>query len=85
MDPSFDPCGCDLTVNYCDKNCCCDADCTSDDIKALNLVCPKKYRSIFEKAVDKWTCKDVYNNPKFDQPDYFPILCIQVWQYFRSC
>jgi len=84
LDPSFDPCTCDLTVDYCDQNCCCDSDCTSDDLNALNLVCPQKYRSIFEKTIDKWTCKDKYNNPKFAEPDYFPILCIQVNFRFSS-
>ena len=83
MDPSYDPCTCDLTVDFCDQNCCCDPDCTPADLIALNLVCPIKYRSLFEETIDKWTCKDMYNNPKFEEPDYFPILCIQVESILR--
>ena len=78
LDPSYDPCTCDLTVDSCDPKCCCDPDCTTADIAAENVVCLTKVRPVFEKTVDQWTCKDIYNKPKLDQPDWFPILCIQV-------
>lgn len=29
-------CGCDLTANGCDRNCCCDPDCTDDDKKLFS-------------------------------------------------
>ena len=37
------PCGCDLTSELCDLNCCCDGDCTPSD------------RAVFSKCIDHFT------------------------------
>lgn len=44
---------------------------------AFQFVCPVRYRSVFEKAIDRWTCYDIYKQPKLNDYDWFPILCIQ--------
>lgn len=31
-----DICSCDLTSNYCDINCCCDSDCSEEDVKVFS-------------------------------------------------
>lgn len=78
LNPSYDPCTCDLTVGLCDFKCCCDKDCTASDKTAFNFDCPIRHRLVFEKSIDRWSCYDMYNNPKLIEDDWFPILCIQV-------
>lgn len=78
LNPAYDPCTCDLTVGLCDSGCCCDPDCSEADKLTFNFVCPIRYRTVFEKSVDRWTCYNIYNQPKLVEEDWFPILCIQV-------
>lgn len=78
LDPNYSPCTCDLTVNACDLNCCCDPNCSNDDKLAANLNCRNRVRTVFEKTIDKWTCTDIYNDPKIIENDWFPIICIHV-------
>ncbi|CAF0843994.1 unnamed protein product [Brachionus calyciflorus] len=77
MDPKYNPCTCDVTVNSCDFNCCCDKTCTESDRNATKQVCPTQVRNVFEKTIDKWTCNDIYNNQRQIENDWFPIICIQ--------
>ncbi|KAL5007458.1 hypothetical protein ScPMuIL_016264 [Solemya velum] len=44
------PCPCDLTGLGCDINCCCDEDCSADDIAAFNCL-PSSFSN-----VDEWSC-----------------------------
>ena len=84
LDPGYEPCNCDLTLNKCDTNCCCDPSCSDYDFKAFNKVCKKQVRSVFDKKVDWWTCNDVYGDPKSNrEPDWFPIICINVTKIIK--
>ena len=78
LDPNYDPCNCDLTVNKCDLDCCCDPDCTKDDFNTFKILCKSKTRNILENTIESWTCKDIYNEPKKNEPDWFPIICLNV-------
>lgn len=55
----FDNCRCDITVNSCDLNCCCDSDCSDDVIKRWSkteFTC--KYEGITENVLDASECYD---------------------------
>lgn len=77
FDPSYNPCNCNLTLNLCDLNCCCDSDCTSADINAFSVTCPIT-RSVVSEEIDEYYCNDIYNQPKLNESSWFPILCIHV-------
>jgi hypothetical protein len=76
LDPSYDPCECDLYKGDCDINCCCDLDCTDDDKTTFQVECNQKVRRSFIPAVDDWFCRDVYNKPKLFELTWFPIICV---------
>jgi hypothetical protein len=78
LDPDYDPCNCDLNLNKCDLNCCCDLDCTKDDFNTFRIPCKSKTRNILENSIEPWTCRDIYNDPKKNVPDWFPIICVNV-------
>jgi hypothetical protein len=65
-------------VNQCDFGCCCDTKCASTDFELTGTQCPIRHRRVYEKIIDQWTCNDIFNQPKFTQPDWFPIVCIHV-------
>lgn len=50
ISPDHYYCSCDLMVNFCDINCCCDNDC-SDDMLAV-FVCNEKHWSIYDFEFD---------------------------------
>ncbi len=82
LDPNYDPCNCDLNLKKCDLNCCCDPDCSKDDINSFKIKCKSKTRNILENTIESWTCKDIYNDPKKNEPDWFPIICVNVRKFF---
>lgn len=77
-DPGYYPCNCDLTVNICDLNCCCDPKCTRDDLNAFDKPCLNQIRPIFDPVVNQYYCTDIYNSPIILAPDWYPIMCIHV-------
>ncbi len=81
LDPNYDPCNCDLNLKKCDLNCCCDPDCSKDDINTFKIACKSKTRNVLENTIESWTCKDMYNDPKKNEPDWFPIICVNVRIY----
>ncbi len=50
ISPDHYYCTCDLMVNFCDINCCCDNDCTDDMLNVF--VCNEKEWSIFDFVYD---------------------------------
>lgn len=50
ISPDHYYCSCDLMVNFCDINCCCDNDCTDDMLKVF--VCTEKQWSIYDFEYD---------------------------------
>lgn len=50
ISPDHYYCPCDLMVNFCDINCCCDNDCTDDMLKVF--VCDEKHWSIYDFEYD---------------------------------
>ena len=77
LDPSYNPCNCDLKIGFCDFNCCCDSMCYSSDIQLFDSGCPQT-RGILIKDSDNLNCNDVYQMPRLAEEGWFPILCVQV-------
>lgn len=50
ISPDHYYCACDLMVNFCDINCCCDNDCTDEMLSVF--VCNEKHWSIFDFEYD---------------------------------
>lgn len=50
ISPDHYYCSCDLMVNFCDINCCCDNDCTDDMLSVF--VCNEKQWSIYDFEYD---------------------------------
>lgn len=50
ISPDHYYCSCDLMVNFCDINCCCDNDCTDDMLSVF--VCNEKHWSIYDFEYD---------------------------------
>lgn len=78
LNPAYDPCTCDLTVNICDADCCCDTSCSAEDKAANNLICRDQVRPVFDKKIDRWYCQDIFGDQREIEEDWFPIICINV-------
>ncbi len=78
LNPSYQACECDLTANICDINCCCDSSCTTFDKITFRPVCRNERPVIIDKQVDEWYCVDTLNKSKLLEPNWFPIICINV-------
>lgn len=50
ISPDHYYCSCDLMVNFCDINCCCDNDCTDDMLSVF--ICNEKQSSIYDFEYD---------------------------------
>ncbi|XP_033123189.1 tectonic-2-like [Anneissia japonica] len=65
------PCNCDLTADHCDPLCCCDMDCTEDDL-ALFPCLPGIPGGDFTEEWE-YSCE----NTDIFRPDWFPFLCVE--------
>jgi hypothetical protein len=83
MDPSFEPCTCDLNPTECDLNCCCDrANCDQSDFDAFGCESLQRTRKVFDRTINEWYCRDTYDRATLNKPDWFPLLCI--WVSYNS-
>jgi len=80
---SFGSCVCDLTVNQCDPNCCCDPDCASDLMTKSFSKCvlPLSKKDFNYKCVEKnlVTFSNVNSNIKVNeavQSAGTPLFCV---------
>ncbi|XP_077377242.1 tectonic-2 [Festucalex cinctus] len=65
-------CPCDLTVQTCDIRCCCDKDCSSEELKLFQSHClPGPFGGQLPPLPD-YHC----SAQKEDSPDWFPFLCV---------
>ncbi|CAM4761114.1 unnamed protein product [Rotaria magnacalcarata] len=75
------PCSCDLRINNCDPNCCCDPDCTTSDLAASptcnSIRTITSYAYVTEPSSETWNCS---NNVSAALYDYFPFVCVQFEQ-----
>ncbi|XP_037836288.1 tectonic-2 isoform X2 [Kryptolebias marmoratus] len=66
-------CPCDLTFRVCDVRCCCDQDCSSDDLKLFASHClPGPFGGQVSPAPDYQCSVQSSENA----PDWFPFLCV---------
>ncbi|KAK5871470.1 hypothetical protein PBY51_004351 [Eleginops maclovinus] len=66
-------CPCDLTLGACDVRCCCDTDCSSEDLKLFVSHClPGPFGGQVSPASDYQCSVQSSNN----SPDWFPFLCV---------
>ncbi|UJR35492.1 hypothetical protein I4U23_028246 [Adineta vaga] len=72
------PCACDLRANNCDSNCCCDPDCSDDDLR-VSPVCQSvrtsRSSTLKEESLAKWNCSNTTTAALYD---YFPFVCVQL-------
>lgn len=61
------PCTCDLTPGFCDINCCCDSDCSTQQISSLFSGCVASYVQPLDR-----TC---FSRP-YTRSDYSKLLCV---------
>ncbi|XP_056146496.1 tectonic-2 [Lampris incognitus] len=67
------PCPCDLTVKMCDIRCCCDKDCSSEDLKLFEFHClPGPFGGHISPTPDYHCSVQSAENA----PDWFPFLCV---------
>ncbi|XP_041854205.1 tectonic-2 isoform X2 [Melanotaenia boesemani] len=67
------PCPCDLTVRSCDIRCCCDKDCSSEDLKLFASYClPGPFGGQVSPDPDYQCSVQSSKN----SPDWFPFLCV---------
>ncbi|XP_029917024.1 tectonic-2 [Myripristis murdjan] len=67
------PCPCDLTVRACDVRCCCDKDCSPEDLKLFESHClPGPFGGQLAPAPDYQCSAQSFENA----PDWFPFLCV---------
>ncbi|CAF3412501.1 unnamed protein product [Rotaria socialis] len=75
------PCSCDLRINICDPNCCCDPDCTASDLTASpicnSIRTTTSYAYVTDPSSETWNCT---NNASAALYDYFPFVCVQFEQ-----
>ncbi len=81
LDPSYNPCQCDLTASICDINCCCDTSCTAGDKALFKPACRTSIRNKISNDIDEWFCHDIYGILKLQKPNWFPIMCVNVSIY----
>ncbi|KAM7416660.1 hypothetical protein PAMA_018627 [Pampus argenteus] len=66
-------CPCDLTLRNCDVRCCCDKDCSAEDLKLFGSSClPGPFGGQVSPAPD-YQCSVKTSE---DSPDWFPFLCV---------
>ncbi|XP_038151378.1 tectonic-2 isoform X2 [Cyprinodon tularosa] len=66
-------CPCDLTSGTCDPRCCCDKDCSSEDLKLFESYClPGPFGGQVSPAPDYQCSMQSAEN----SPDWFPFLCV---------
>ncbi|KAM6930391.1 tectonic-2 [Xenentodon cancila] len=66
-------CPCDLTLRVCDVRCCCDKDCSSEDLKLFVSDClPGPFGGSVSPAPDYQCSAQASEN----SPDWFPFLCV---------
>ncbi|XP_078106848.1 tectonic-2 [Sander vitreus] len=66
-------CPCDLTFRACDVRCCCDKDCSIEDLKLFVSHClPGPFGGQVSPAPDYQCSVQSFKN----SPDWFPILCV---------
>ncbi|XP_061586215.1 tectonic-2 [Cololabis saira] len=66
-------CPCDLTRRVCDVRCCCDKDCSSEDLKLFVSYClPGPFGGHVSPAPDYQCSVQASKN----SPDWFPFLCV---------
>ncbi|XP_044052251.1 tectonic-2 isoform X2 [Siniperca chuatsi] len=66
-------CPCDLTYKACDVRCCCDKDCSIEDLKLFVSHClPGPFGGQVSPASD-YQCSVQSSD---DSPDWFPFLCV---------
>uniref|UniRef100_A0A3Q4GPE0 Tectonic family member 2 n=1 Tax=Neolamprologus brichardi TaxID=32507 RepID=A0A3Q4GPE0_NEOBR len=67
------PCPCDLTSGACDILCCCDTDCSNEDLKLFSSHClPGPFGGQVSPAPDYQCSVQSTEN----SPDWFPFLCV---------
>ena len=66
------PCPCDLTENKCNVDCCCDEDCTEDDLALFTWCIPGFYGGQ-EGEDERYKCSSQY----FNKPDWTPFMCVE--------
>ncbi|XP_053181624.1 tectonic-2 isoform X1 [Scomber japonicus] len=67
------PCPCDLTLRKCDIRCCCDKDCSTEDLKLFESHClPGPFGGQVSPAADYQCSVQTSEN----SPDWFPFLCV---------
>ncbi|XP_071339033.1 tectonic-2 [Trachinotus anak] len=67
------PCPCDLTFRACDVRCCCDKDCSIEDLKLFESHClPGPFGGQVSPAPDYQCSVQSSEN----SPDWFPFLCV---------
>ncbi|KAM9360664.1 tectonic-2 [Symphorus nematophorus] len=68
------PCPCDLTFRACDVSCCCDKDCSTEDLKLFESHClPGPFGGQVSPAPDYQCSVQSSEN----SPDWFPFLCVK--------
>ncbi|XP_068461156.1 tectonic-2 [Clinocottus analis] len=66
-------CPCDLTFKACDVRCCCDKDCSIEDLKLFDSHClPGPFGGQVSPAPDYYCSVQSSKN----SPDWFPFLCV---------
>ena len=89
LNPDLFTCTCDLTT-ACDFNCCCDTSCSSSDKALFTPNCQAYTRTLINKEIDSWYCDDIFGNLRLQEPNWFPIMCVNVsvfhlfFQHFLS-
>ncbi|CAK6966535.1 tectonic-2 isoform X1 [Scomber scombrus] len=67
------PCPCDLTLRKCDVCCCCDKDCSTEDLTLFESHClPGPFGGQVSPAADYQCSVQTSEN----SPDWFPFLCV---------
>ena len=69
---------CDLTLSFCDINCCCDDACKETDKLLFDPPCQTEKRMFMNNDIEKWFCDDTLGNAKIHEPAWFPIICVNV-------
>uniref|UniRef100_A0A3B4AIZ1 Uncharacterized protein n=1 Tax=Periophthalmus magnuspinnatus TaxID=409849 RepID=A0A3B4AIZ1_9GOBI len=65
-------CPCDLTFNTCDLWCCCDKDCSVEDLRLFKYSClPGPFGGQFPDPEYQCSVQSTQNSP-----DWFPFLCV---------
>ncbi|KAM9391680.1 tectonic-2 isoform 2-T2 [Pholidichthys leucotaenia] len=67
------PCPCDLTSRLCDVRCCCDEDCSNEELKLFATSClPGPFGGQISPVPDYQCSAQSSEN----SPDWFPFLCV---------